>query len=52
MEIAEELENYFKERNVQITLYPENITQKFATFRELYDFIKNEYQYWLKCDNG
>jgi len=52
MEIAEELENYFKERNVQITLYPENITQKFATFRELYDFIKNEYQYWIKCDNG
>lgn len=52
MEIPEELEKYFEDKNVQIILYPENITHKFATLREFYDFIKNEYQYWIKCDNG
>lgn len=52
MEILEELEKYFEGQNVQITLLPENTMQKFVTLQELYDFIKNEYEFWKDCNNG
>jgi hypothetical protein len=52
MEIPEELEIYFKERNVQIKLYPEETVYKFSTLREVYDFIKKEYEFWNECTNG
>ncbi|HEY8892905.1 MAG TPA: DUF6161 domain-containing protein [Clostridium sp.] len=52
MEIADELENYFKEQNVQITLFPEDIIHKFITLREFYDFIKIEYEFWNSCSEG
>jgi len=52
MNITPSIQNFFKEQEVEIVLFPSTQTRKFLEIEEFVDFFTNEYTFWKNCTDG
>lgn len=52
MNILPSIEQYFKEQNVEVVLFPSTRTKRFLKIKTFIDFFQKEYDFWSDCRDG